>query len=483
MDTAMPLRFRRMNQESPAKLRFLLLTLAMWTLASPAQSATEDADPAKAAVRQSLQKTLAALPSGTKANTPEPLLRGPIGNALSINQAMDETLMKSPRAASIRLELGIAKSARIKATELPNPSFIVDNGYKAEFTYRYGVSVPIEPPWKLALRLIAAKKQIGLADLQIAKGLWLLRGDIRRTYSELLIAQERYETASELCQLYERLLAMAKIRFDAGDVAELDVQRAELAVERTRINRDLMLNKVMRAKQGLAVLLGRPYDAAFDVPRLPPFKLKAEKLDYLPDLESSLPELPQLLAKANQNRLEIKIVDQSVRLNGANLKLAYGNILPNPTIAFGSSVVNGPPVEIDANNRNNFHGFFFQSNTPLPIFNFNQGDISLYRARIKQLRGELEAQKNIVEQEVVQAYRAVQMQRERIQQLQDKTLERSKKVAQMSQKSYEIGQSDMASVLVAQQSNLEIRYEYLDAIYAYEIAYTDLEQAIGTTFY
>ncbi len=107
----------------------------------------------------------------------------------------------------------------------------------------------------------------------------------------------------------------------------------------------------------------------------------------------------------------------------------------------------------------------------------------MYRARIKQLRGELEAQKNIVEQEVVQAYRAVQMQRERIQQLQDKTLERSKKVAQMSQKSYEIGQSDMASVLVAQQSNLEIRYEYLDAIYAYEIAYTDLEQAIGTTFY
>jgi cobalt-zinc-cadmium efflux system outer membrane protein len=413
----------------------------------------------------------------------EPRLRGPIGNSLSIDQAMDETLMQSPRAASIRLELGIAKSARIRATELPNPSFIIDNGYRAEFTYRYGVSIPIEPPWKLALRLIAAKKQIGLTDLQIAKGLWLLRGDIRRNYTEALLAQERYKTANELCQLYEQLLTMAKVRFDAGDVAELDVQRAELAVERTRINRDLMNGKFTRAKQGLAVLLGRSYDATYSVPKLPDFKLKAEKLDYLPDLETPLPELPVLLSKAMANRLEVKIVDQSIRLNGANLKLAYGNIMPNTTLGIGSSVVNGPPLEIGGSNKNNFHGFFFQSNTPLPLFNFNQGDISLYKARSKQLKGELEAQKNIVEQEVVQAFKAVQIQRERIQQLQNKTLERSKKVAQMSQKSYEIGQTDMSSVLVAQQANLEVRYEYLDAVYAYEIAYTDLEQAIGTTFY
>lgn len=479
----MPLTIRKMNPKRRAKLGTLFLTLVMLNQASSALGADKDARSSFALDRASPKIELAALSSGSSVNTPQQPLRGPIVGSLSINQAMDETLMKSPRAASIRLELGIAKSTRIRATELPNPSFIVDNGYKAEFTYRYGVSVPIEPPWKLVLRLVAAKKQIGLADLQIAKGLWFLRGDIRRSYTEALLAQERYETANELCQLYEQLLAMAKVRFDVGDVAELDVQRAELAVERTRINRDLMLNKVVRAKQGLAVLLGRSYDAAFDVPRLPLFKLKAEKLDYLPDLESTLPELPQLLSKAFQNRLEIKIVDQSIRLNGANLKLAYGNIMPNPTIGIGSSVVNGPPVEVDANNRNNFHGFFFQTNAPLPIFNFNQGDISLFRARIKQLHGELETQKNIVEQEVVQAFRAVQMQRERIQQLQDKTLERSKKVAQMSQKSYEIGQSDMASVLVAQQSNLDIRYEYLDAVYAYEIAYTDLEQAIGSTFY
>lgn len=422
------------------------------------------------------RQTLAAL---------QPELRGPIANSLSIDQAMNETLMQSPRAASLRLQLGITKSGVVRATELPNPSIFMDNGYKAEFTYRYGVSVPIEPPWKLALRLLAAKKQIVLADLQIAKGLWALRGDIRRTYAAALIAQERFQTLSELTELYKRLLSSAEIRFKAGDVAQLDVYRAELAYQRALINRNLAMNQVKRAKQGLSVLLGREYDSLFDVPRLPPFILKAVKMDYLPDLETNIPEISSLLPRAFQNRLEIKIVEQSIKTNGANLKLAYGNILPNPTIGAGSSVVNGPPLPQNAgpNDRNSFHGFFFQASVPLPIFSFQQGDITQYKAVIKQLQAEQNTQKNTVEQEVVEAYQAVVMQRQKIQSFQENALARSHQIAQMTQRSYEIGQSDIASVLIAQQANVEIRNEYLDAVYAYEIAYTDLEQAIGTTLY
>ena len=41
----------------------------------------------------------------------------------------------------------------------------------------------------------------------------------------------------------------------------------------------------------------------------------------------------------------------------------------------------------------------------------------------------------------------------------------------------------MAAVLLAQQENLDVQNEYLDAVYAYEMAYTDLEQSIGTLLY
>lgn len=60
-------------------------------------------------------------------------LRGPMALPLSIDQAMSETLTGSPRAASLRLQLGIAKSGLIRATELPNPSIFMDNGYRLNF--------------------------------------------------------------------------------------------------------------------------------------------------------------------------------------------------------------------------------------------------------------------------------------------------------------------------------------------------------------
>ncbi|MBX9770355.1 MAG: TolC family protein, partial [Candidatus Obscuribacterales bacterium] len=117
----------------------------------------------------------------------------------------------------------------------------------------------------------------------------------------------------------------------------------------------------------------------------------------------------------------------------------------------------------------------------LPIFNVQQGDISQYRATIKQFKAELFTQQNIVQAEVVSAYRALVMQRQRIEAYQTKALDRSAQIAKMTQRSYEVGQIDINSVLVAQEANVQIRKDYLDAVYSYEIAYTNLEQAIGNT--
>lgn len=429
-----------------------------------------------------------AIQNGSKSNEDTPVrlsaldipLRPGIEQSLSLDQAMTETLVQSPRAASLRLQLAIAKSALVRAKQLPNPTIFMDNGYKAEFTYRYGVSVPIEPPWKLALRVLAAKKQIQLADLEISKALWSLRGEIRRAYAEVLVARERLETLTELAELYQRLLVVAQKKYKAGDVAEVDVFRAELAHNQAEISRDQMSSNLTKFGQSMNVLLGRRHDYQLVVPRLPPFKLKAEQQDFLPDFEKSLPELPSLISRAKANRLEVKIVDQNISANEAKLRLSYGNIVPTPVLAAGSSVVNGPP---NPGNQTNFHGFFLQGYAEIPIFNRQQGDISQYRMTIRQLRAESVTQQNIVDQDVVKAYRTVLALRQKIDAFQTKVLARSDQIAQLTRKSYEVGESDIASVLLAQQANVQVRNEYLDTVYAYEIAYTDLEQSIGTTLY
>jgi outer membrane protein, heavy metal efflux system len=426
-------------------------------------------------------------PALGQSSLPDVPLRGPVTEPVSITQAMSETLVQSPRAASLRLQLGIAKSNLVRATQMPNPSFLMDNGYRAEFTYRYGLSIPLEPPWKMALRIIAAKKEIRRVDFEIAKALWALRGDIRRAYTEVLIGQERFETLKELASLSQVLLTTAEKKCKAGDVARVDVFRADLACTQAAINRDQAAAEVLRAKQSLNVLLGRRHDLDIKLPRLEsiPLQFKAEKLSYLPDLEAPVPALNLLESMAYEHRLELKIVDQATATARANLKVSYSNVVPTPAIGVGTSAVNGPPQVAGAGSfsPNTFHGFFFQTFAEIPIFNFQQGDISKYKSVLEQLRAERLTQRNIIEQDVVNAYQAVVMQRQKIQTYQEKALSRSTEIAGLMQRSYQVGEKDITAALQAQQGNAQVRSDYLDAIKAYELAYTALEQAIGTTLY
>lgn len=406
---------------------------------------------------------------------------------LTITGAMNETLTQSPRASAVRLQLGITKSQLVRATELPNPTIFMDNGYKAEFTYRYGVTIPIEPPWKLVFRILAAKKQIRQADFEIRNALWQLRGEIRKAYTELVVAQETFETLVDLADLSARLLEVAQKRFQAGDVPELDVLKARLLANQNAIERDVGSRRLVQARQQLAVILGRPVETQVEVPRLSPFQLRAEVIDLLPDFSRPMPPMPDLLAAARANRLELKALKQAIRATEARLKVAYGNIIPNPAIGVGKSTVNGPPLDTtqfqpgDIFPKNVFRGFFFQVFQELPVFNVQQGDISQYRNTVKQLRAQVLAQENIITQEVSAAYQKVLAARQQLQTFQEKLLNDSAEVARLSRRSYEVGQSDITSTLLTQQANIQIRNQYLDAVNAYQQAFTDLEQSIGTT--
>lgn len=413
-------------------------------------------------------------------------LRGPMGDSMTIGQAMNETLVNSPRAAAVRFNLGITKSELWRATEMPNPTIFMDSGYKAEFTYRYGVTIPVEPPWKIVFRILAAKKQIKQTDFEIRNALWQLRGDIRKAYTELVVAQETYETLVDLYELSARLYEVANKRFQAGDVPELDVLKARLLNGQNAIERDVGARRVVQARQALATILGRPVDTQVQVPRLSPFQLRAEKVDLLPDFNKEMPQLDTLLAAAKQNRLELKVLGQAIAAAKAQLRVAYGEVLPNPTLGVGSSVVNGPPLDpaqLDPGKplpKNVFHGYFIQVFQPLPVFDLNQGDITKYKATIKALNSQVISQENVIQQEVSAAYQRVLAARQRILTYQEKLLNDSNEVARLSRRSYEVGQSDITSTLLTQQANIQIRNQYLDAVNAYQQAFTDLEQAIGT---
>ena len=63
---------------------------------------------------------------------------------------------------------------------------------------------------------------------------------------------------------------------------------------------------------------------------------------------------------------------------------------------------------------------------------------------------------------------------------QDKLLPRTLEIARLARLGYQVGQSNLNDVMLAQQATIAVKTEFLDAVAAYQQAFKDLEQAMGT---
>lgn len=404
-----------------------------------------------------------------------------MGSGMTILQSLDEALVKSPRAAAIRAQLQITTAAYAEAAAGPNPAFLFDRAPLGEQVRRVGPTFTIEGPWKLVFRLLATKRLVEQTKTDLMTAIWALRADVRRAYTEVVVAQETVETLNSLYDLASRLLEVSDKRFQAGDVPELDVLKARLATSQSDVERQVGMRRVIRAKQQLNVIMGRKPEDIVNIPRLPAFlgignvtKLeKSQKGQLLPDFAIEPAPLATYIQKALDQRLELKSVEQRIKLNKAQMRTAISNVVPNPSVSFGNSVSGNAPSGPKVSS------VFFTVVAESPITNWNQGEIYRLKATSTQLKYELGAQKNIVTAQVSSAYNNVLAARQKLKVYQEHILADSYEVARLARRSYEVGQSDITATLQVQQANVAVRSQYLDAVRAYQEAYTDLEQSCG----
>ena len=395
------------------------------------------------------------------------------GKVLRLSVAFNESFLSNPRTGAIRAQLGITKAVYYEATVMPNASLIRDQGYIAEASRRFGSEHTYEPPWKIVFRMLAAKEQFKGGKLEVLNNLWQFRNDVRRAYTEVVTNQESYQTLSDLAELTKQLLEVTQKRVSAGAVAALDELKARLALSQAEIERTRGYMLIQKSKQHLNVMLARPVAQAVDIPRLPLFKLKAERSDMLPDFSVPVPPLSSYIEQAMENRLELRIAKQQIKVSEAQLRTAYGNIIPSPTFAAGQSQAGNPP------SGPKLSAFFVAVKVEMPTFNLNQGDIVRLKATINQWKLQYQSNRNQVTDEVTNAYNDLIIARERIRQYQEHTLAESEEVARLARRSYEVGQSDIASALLALQANVITRSQYIEAVTDYAQAVTNLEKAVG----
>ncbi len=400
---------------------------------------------------------------------------------LTIFDALDEALVRSPRGAAIRALLPEATAAYARATQQTPAGFNYDNGVWAEFTRRMGVTTQFEGPWNVVFRLITAKYTVQQQKVDCLSQLWQLRSQVRSAYTEVVVAQESLETQNDLWDLSRRLRLVSEKRFQAGDVPELDLLKARTAEAQADIDRAVAFRRVVRAKQQLNVILGRPSEHVLVVPRLPSFlALKSTRRAALqarnplmPEFAKPVPQLDYYMDLGLQNRYEIKSLDRQIAVAKSQFRYTLGTVFPNLPFWYGASRSGNVPVGPKLN------AFYVGFNIPSQLSDFNQGDLSLYKATIRQLEYQLASQRNQVQSDVSSAYNNLLSARQKMRIYEQHVLADSEEVARLARRSYEVGQSDITSTIQAMQNNVQIRLSYLDAITNYTGALTDLERSCG----
>lgn len=400
--------------------------------------------------------------------------------SLTLDQALEIGVKNNPGLKATQARLGISDAEIITAGTRLNPSFVTDNGI-AEKTYRIGIEKTFELGKKRQKRvaMVEAQRQELLAEINTK--VLDIRSEVRRAYTQLYNLQERQRRFQKLLQLTESLLEIAQKREAAGDIPQLDVLQAELAVLNTKNDLQTLVNQTIQARNTLNLLLNKPIGVSIQLapPSTFPEGISGRiALDTAEKPFSSLGNITQLDMDADRlvqhslsNRPELQQNLLQIETVKRQLDLAHANRIPNLTLAGGPDLV----FEEEGN-----YNLFIVGNLELPLFNKQKGPIQEALARKTYLEQEQEALKNRISIEIANAYSAFVLNKERINQFETEILPKSLEILQKSKLGFEVGKVPILVPINAQQSYINTQITYLQALLEYQNAISDLERAVGS---
>jgi cobalt-zinc-cadmium efflux system outer membrane protein len=354
-----------------------------------------------------------------------------------------ELVAHAPKARANAAQVGVAKAALTAAgvTALDNPVLSATGGIRFNedgtrpFAGTATVSWPIEVGGKRSSREQAAKAELREAQVtldfetrRLLTTALLQHAEVLRDEQELRIAEARKENA-------ERVMTSALKRRQAGSVAQLDVSLATLQLGRdaaaastARGHRDADLLK-------LQALLGLPANASASVsgPLVP---------------DGAPPPLEAMLKGVDQSP---PVRAARARLEAAEARVARERAAGAPTLSLLAQ------YERDDGSNIGTIGIA----VPLPILNSNALGKATSTAEARAAQAEYDAVRAAATGELRELYARYDATRKARESL-EPTASAVKEAVALATRSYELGEGDLASVLLVHREALEAERALLE---------------------
>jgi cobalt-zinc-cadmium efflux system outer membrane protein len=391
-----------------------------------------------------------------------------IPQAWTWEQVKDRLELNNPTLLAGKLNISELQAQEITAHLRPNPelSLLSDqispfsvgqpHGVFAYLLPSASISYLHERAHKRELRTESAKKETAIGVSQqndLERGLLF---NLRNQFVQVLQAKAVLQVSKENLEYYDRLLKISHDRYDAGDIAQIDLERLEL--QRVQYESDVQTADVnlRTAKiQMLMLLNDRTPIEQFDLVGV---------FDFTDQLDS----LEAYRQIALDNRPDLKAAIQAVDKAHTDYKLAVANGSTDPTFSF--DVGRNPPID--------FY-FGFDVSFPLRIFDRNQGNklqTKIDITRQERLRDAAQAQ---VFNDVDSAYATLASNLTLLRPYKAKYLQQAVHVRDTIEFSYQHGGASLLDFLQAQSDYRSVQLNYVNLVGSFLTAAAQLNQAVG----
>ncbi len=391
--------------------------------------------------------------------------------SLSLEQALDEALVRNPVLAVQRNEVGIATGTLRQAQVYPfNPELGLEgatgtgrpreDGSSRDID-RKGVglsqSVWLRGQWGLRVR--SAEAGLNRADAFVKDVERQVTGDVLRSFGDVLVGQERVALAREIVALTTEVWDAALKLFEAGAVPQLDTFRAGVELEKAR-NRLVTEERNLRtAQRELALLLGRDADQAIHAAG--PLTFPLPPGDLAPLQQAALDRRPDLASARAGSRVaaaELGLVKAERFFPEVRVGLKYDEAR-----------------EFDSVNRTGL----LTLSVPLPLFNRRQGDTDRAVAELRKQEAQVALVRRRIEKEVATAYQQVVASSQITGAYVSRILPEQDRNFRLLREGYNLGEFRITDVFLGQREFIDAREAYLSAVAELNAAAAELYRAIN----
>jgi outer membrane protein, heavy metal efflux system len=387
----------------------------------------------------------------------------PAQQPLTLAEALREALANHPLLAAADGRVGTAQGLLEQAALRPNPTLTFQvEGLRAwqrpyrpfiendQFVY---LSQTLETARKRERRTELAGANKALAAIARDVLAQAVTAQVRDAYWVAVGAARMAAVYQETLQNFGQTVEYHEIRVREGNMAEADLIRVRLELERLRLAASGANLTAERAVIALQREMGRA--AIAGTVQL------AETLDG----ESPLPAEDE--EAALNRRAEVRLARQGVNASMANEKLQVALARPDVDLSGGYKRAGG------------YDGVLAYLSVDLPWRNRNQGNIAAAGAETRVARSSTAAAEATVRAEVRAAYAAHRVRREQVTGMLQLLAQNAAETARIAQAAYREGGADLLRLLDAERVRLETDLLRVQALTEFRLSESAVQTAMG----